>query len=43
MPSEITVRIVSREKSADGDVVYFEVRNAEGALAVRDGAIVLRG
>ena len=43
MPSEITVRILSREKSTDGDVVCFEVRNAEGAPAVRDGVIVLRG
>jgi len=43
MPSEITVRILSREKTADGNAVCFEVRNAEGAPAVRDGAVVLQG
>jgi acyl dehydratase len=42
MPSEVTVRILSREGSTEGDVVCFEVRNAEGAPAVRDGVIVLR-
>jgi acyl dehydratase len=43
MPSEITVRILSREKSTEGDVVCFEVRNGEGAPVVRDGVVVLRG
>jgi len=43
MPSEITVRILSREKTADGDAVCFEVRNAEGAPAVRDGVVLLKG
>ena len=50
VPSEIIVRIRSREPTADGDVVAFEVRNAageadgaaEGELAVRDGFVVLR-
>lgn len=41
MPSEITVRVLSREKTSDGGAVCFEVRNAEGALAVRDGVVVL--
>jgi acyl dehydratase len=41
MPSEITVRILSREKTADGDAVCFEVRNAEGAPAVRDGVVLV--
>jgi acyl dehydratase len=43
MPSEITVRIVSREKSTEGDVVCFEVRNGDGAPVVRDGVVVLQG
>lgn len=42
MPSEITVRILSRQSTAGGDVVAFEVRNAEGGPAVRDGVVVLR-
>jgi acyl dehydratase len=42
MPSEITVRILSRQPSVEGDVVYFEVWNVEGAPAVRDGRVVLR-
>ena len=43
MPSEVTVRVLSREKTADGDAVCFEVRNAQGAPAVRDGVVVLQG
>jgi acyl dehydratase len=43
MPSEITVRLLSREKSTEGDVVCFEVRNSEGAPAVRDGVVLLQG
>lgn len=42
MPSEITVRILSRQPTASGDVVSFDVLNAEGGLAVRDGIIILR-
>ena len=41
MPSRLTVRIVSREASAEGDVVRFEIRTEEGKPAVRDGAIIL--
>lgn len=41
MPSEIGVRIVSRQATAAGDAVRFEVRNAEGNLAVRDGLVTL--
>jgi len=43
MPSEIKLRILSREKSADLNGVFFEVLNAEGQPAVRDGFIGLRG
>jgi acyl dehydratase len=42
MPSTITVRILAREPSPDGDIVRFEVRNAEGKLAVQNGLIGLR-
>jgi acyl dehydratase len=42
MPSEITVRVLLREKHADGDIVRFEVRNAEGKLAVQNGLIGLQ-
>jgi hypothetical protein len=42
MPSEITVRVLSREKAADGDIVRFDVLNAEGKFAVQNGLIGLR-
>jgi acyl dehydratase len=42
MPSEIAVRILSREKTRDGDVVSFEVHSAEGGPAIRDGLVLLR-
>jgi acyl dehydratase len=42
MPSEITVRVLSREASPEGEAVRFEVANAGGGAAVRDGLITLR-
>jgi acyl dehydratase len=42
MPSEITVRILAREATSTGDEIRFEVRNAEGGLAVQNGLIGLR-
>lgn len=42
MPSDITVRVLAREDDADGDVVRFEVLNAEGKLAVQNGLVGLR-
>ncbi|MCS6927189.1 MAG: MaoC/PaaZ C-terminal domain-containing protein, partial [Candidatus Binatia bacterium] len=42
MPSQITVRILARCETQEGDVVSFEVRNAEGQPAVRDGIVLLR-
>ncbi|HJY83474.1 MAG TPA: MaoC/PaaZ C-terminal domain-containing protein [Candidatus Binatia bacterium] len=42
MPSEIVVRFLSREATPEGEMVRFEVCNAEGRPAVRDGLIVLR-
>ena len=41
MPSRLTVRVVSREASTEGDVVRFEIRTEEGKPAVRDGAVLL--
>jgi hypothetical protein len=42
MPSQITVNILSRQTTAGGDAVRFEVRNSEGALAVSNGLVELR-
>ena len=43
MPSELTVRIMSREKMDDGrDAIFFEALSSEGGRAVRDGAVILR-
>jgi len=42
MPSEITVRVLSHEATPEGEMVRFEVCNAEGGPAVRDGLVVLR-
>jgi acyl dehydratase len=42
MPSEVLVRIDSREKCDGGDAVFFEVVSAEGGRAIRNGLVVLR-
>ena len=42
MPSEITVRVLARQTTREGDLVRFEVRNAEGGLAVSNGLVGLR-
>jgi acyl dehydratase len=42
MPSDITVRIASRERSAGGAAVFFEVLNDRSASAISNGAIILR-
>lgn len=42
MPSEITVRILARQTTAEGGIVRFEVRNNEGAPAVSNGLVLLR-
>ena len=41
MPSEMTVRILSRKATSEGDAVHFEVRAEDGGPAVRDGLVVL--
>ena len=43
MPSELAVRIMSREKINDGrDAIFFEALSSEGGRAVRDGVVILR-
>jgi acyl dehydratase len=42
MPSEIVVRINGREKSDDGEAVFFETLTADGGRAIRDGIVMLR-
>ena len=43
LPSRIVVRILAREPAEDGAVrVRFEVRNAAGEPAIRDGWVRLR-
>ena len=42
MPSQVTVRILSREASTDGEVVRFEVWTEDGKPAVRDGLVMLK-
>ena len=41
VPSEISIVIVERRETSSGEAVFFEVRNATGELAVRDGLAVL--
>jgi len=43
MPSEIMVRIMRRDKTAEGDAIFFETLSAEGGRAIRDGVVLLRG
>ena len=42
MPSEITVRVLTREQTPDGDIVRFDILNAEGKPAVQNGLISLQ-
>jgi acyl dehydratase len=41
VPSEISVVIVERSEASSVEAVFFEVRNAAGELAVRDGVAIL--
>jgi acyl dehydratase len=43
MPSEVSLRIVGREKVSGRPAIFFEVISAEGGRAIRDGVVVLRG
>jgi acyl dehydratase len=42
MPSEIIVRIMTREKTAAGDAIFFETLSAGGGRAIRDGVVLMR-
>jgi acyl dehydratase len=42
MPSEIEVRISPRERTSEGEAVFFEVLTGDGGRAIRDGFAVLR-
>jgi acyl dehydratase len=42
MPSEIMVRIMTRENTPAGPAIFFETLSAEGGRAIRDGVVVLR-
>jgi acyl dehydratase len=42
MPSEVNLRVLTRAKTESGEAVFFEVINAEGGRAIRDGVVVLR-
>jgi acyl dehydratase len=42
MPSDLQVRILSRERVEDGrDAIFFEALSSEGGRAVRDGVVIL--
>ena len=43
MPSDVVLRILAREQSAVGPVVFFEAISANGGRVIRDGVVVLRG
>jgi acyl dehydratase len=42
MPSEVLVRIDGCEKCDAGEAVFFEVLNADGGRAIRNGFVILR-
>ena len=41
MPSMVNVRITSRTAHSGGEAVSFEVLNADGGRAIRDGLVLL--
>jgi acyl dehydratase len=43
MPSELSLRVIARERIEDGrDATFFEALSSEGGRAVRDGVVILR-
>ena len=42
MPSTLTVRVLARDDSARGAVIFFETLSGEGRLAIREGIVALR-
>jgi acyl dehydratase len=41
MPSEVTVRVLARERSSEGDAISFETTTEDGGRAIRDGVVTL--
>jgi len=41
MPSMVNVRITSRTVHSGGEAVSYEVLNADGGRAIRDGLVLL--
>lgn len=41
MPSDITLRVFSRERHENGHAVFFDVLNSKGEPAIGDGAVAL--
>jgi len=41
MPSEIRLRILARERATDAIQIFFDVLNAEGGPAIRNGLVIL--
>jgi acyl dehydratase len=41
MPSEVTVRVLTRETSSNGDAISFETTTEDGGRAIRDGVVML--
>src|SRR5260370_27178546 len=42
MPSTLTVRVLARDNTAHGAVIFFETLSGEGRLAIRHGMVLLR-
>ncbi len=42
MPTELTLEVKGREQHEEGDRISFELLNADGGRAIRDGVVVLR-
>jgi len=42
MPSELMLQVNTRERHDDGDRISFELLNADGGRAIRDGVLVMR-
>jgi acyl dehydratase len=42
MPNELTLEVRSRERRDEGEFIAFELLNADGGRAIRNGVVVLR-
>ncbi|HZO83439.1 MAG TPA: MaoC family dehydratase N-terminal domain-containing protein [Candidatus Binataceae bacterium] len=43
MPSQVTLRLLARERQDGGEAVFFEALSAQGGRAIRDGLVMLHG